>query len=143
MGQTNSERAACITSRRHVFMLYYITGSTITRNDRASATRHNAPLRPFLSLTEPSGSGNLNSFLRMRRVFRFVAKFRLALCRQQVPEPFSTKMSRSPCPVPAGGDCRWSAVLLCTSFYVNTAILRSPAKGLTVWQHTQPWCAFS
>lgn len=46
---------------------------------------------------------------------------------------------------PAGGDCWWSAFLLCTGSKVNTSILWSAtawqgAKGLTVQSHTAAVC---
>lgn len=53
------------------------------------------PLNPLLN-------GNLNSFLRMKRVFSLLLNIGQPGGRRQVPEPFSTKMSPRSCPGPGG-----------------------------------------
>lgn len=97
------------------------------------------PLNPLLK-------GNLNSFFKNEEAFQFVAKYRLTPCEVAAFGAIYNK-DEPPGPGrrPAGGDCWWSAFLLCTGSKVNTSILWSAtawqaAKGLTVQSHTAAVC---
>lgn len=97
------------------------------------------PLNPLLK-------GNLNSFLKNEEAFQFVAKYRLPPCEvASFGAIYNKDEPPGPGRRPAGGDCWWSAFLLCTGSKVNTSILRSAtawqaAKGLTVQSHTAAVC---